>query len=84
MTSNASACSICNDRDHITTKCPELRPDLGNGFYKPAGGMSHGGDDDDEKTRGLNVVLIPISRNGLRNRVSRFLSESGSRSNLLL
>lgn len=49
MLPNASACSICNERDHRTLKCPQLTEEINrNGFYKPAGGMPQGGDDDDE------------------------------------
>jgi len=46
-----SPCTICQGTDHHPRKCPELHKDLETGFYKPAGGMPQGGDDDDEKAR---------------------------------
>ncbi len=46
-------CSVCQSPDHHSRKCPELHKDLETGFYKPAGGMPRGGDDDDEKLNKL-------------------------------
>jgi hypothetical protein len=48
-----SPCTICQGTDHHPRKCPELHKDLETGFYKPAGGMPQGGDDDDEKLNRL-------------------------------
>ena len=46
---NASACSVCQSHEHSTKKCPEIVEDVNrHGFYKPAGGMPQGGDDEDE------------------------------------
>ena len=44
----ASACCVCQQKTHYSDSCPELVKDLGEGFYKPAGGMPQGGGDDDE------------------------------------
>lgn len=48
MSDSPCICSICQERGHYTEKCPEIRPDFSSGFFKPAGGYSEGGDDDDE------------------------------------
>lgn len=65
MLPNASACSICQDHEHVTKKCPELTKEINQtGFYKPAGGMPQGGDDDDEHAsimRNLQRQLLLIS-----------------------
>jgi hypothetical protein len=50
MLPNASACSVCGDREHISAKCPTLHSPLTPGFYTGGGGGGgHSHDDDDEK-----------------------------------
>lgn len=46
--SNPAACAVCQERDHKSAHCPELTKELQPGFYKPAGGMPRGGDDEDD------------------------------------
>jgi hypothetical protein len=42
------ACALCNEHGHTLRKCPQLTEEINRtGFYKPAGGMPQGGDDDE-------------------------------------
>lgn len=54
----ACPCSICQNPEHRSNKCPELVKELETGFYKPAGGMPQGGGDDDESLQ--NTALAPL------------------------
>lgn len=47
---SAVQCRICQEA-HKESKCPELTKELEPGFYKPAGGYSQGGGDEDEKLK---------------------------------
>ena len=43
----ASACTICSEYTHKTSKCPELRSDTKEGFYSGGGSnRDYGGEDD--------------------------------------
>ena len=53
----AARCPVCNEGEHKGDRCPELTKELQTGFYKPAGGMPRGGDDDDES---LQARLAPL------------------------
>lgn len=46
---NGIACAVCKEAGHRSDRCPELSKDLQPGFFKPAGGMPQGGDEEDEK-----------------------------------
>ena len=49
MLPGASACSVCNERDHKSSKCPSLHSPLTPGFYTGGGGGGgHSHDDEDE------------------------------------
>ena len=63
--SNPAACSICGERDHKSGQCPELNKDLQSGFYKPAGGMPRGDEEDDSlnRTRCSPLFTIFIENN---------------------
>ncbi len=56
--SNPAACTVCGEREHKSRQCPELTKELQPGFYKPAGGMPRGGDDEDESLH--NTRLSPL------------------------
>lgn len=49
----AGACTICQEAGHRMNRCPELSKDLQPGFYKPAGGMPRGGDDEEDRLNRL-------------------------------
>ena len=34
---NASSCSICSNKSHLSSECPDLYSGLEPGFYKPSG-----------------------------------------------
>ncbi len=60
MSSNATACSHCGERDHSDTRCPELSaPVRQEGVQKPAGGPPRGGGDDDESAKKVESVIAP-------------------------
>ncbi len=63
--SNPAACSVCGEREHKSRQCPELYKDLQPGFYKPAGGMPRGGDDEDEllNRTGLSPLFAVFVKN---------------------
>ncbi len=51
MLPGASACSVCNERDHKSSKCPSLHSPLTPGFYTGGGGGGgHSHDDDDDES----------------------------------
>ena len=64
MSSNATACSHCGERDHSDTRCPELvAPVRQEGVQKPAGGPPRGGgDDDDESVKKVELIMTAIHR----------------------
>lgn len=69
--SNPAACTVCGERDHRSRSCPSLSKELEVGFYKPAGGMPRGGDDDDESLKCATLAPLPpvfIKNNTCRNR----------------
>lgn len=61
MSSNATACSHCGERDHQDTRCPELSaPVRQEGVQKPAGGPSRGGGDDDESAKKVEFIMTAV------------------------
>ena len=56
---NYSQCSICNERGHNQSKCPDLCSPLKPGFYSGGGtGGGHGGDDDDERALPQPILCL--------------------------
>lgn len=51
MLPGASACYVCGERDHKSSKCPCLHSPLTPGFYSGGGGHSHDDDDESLKTK---------------------------------
>ena len=56
---NPAACTVCGERDHASRHCPALTKELEVGFYKPAGGMPRGGDDEDEHLEYITLTPLP-------------------------
>jgi hypothetical protein len=56
----AARCCVCNEATHKSDHCPELTKELQPGFYKPAGGMPRGGDDDDESLQARFAPLFAV------------------------
>jgi len=50
-------CSVCSERGHHPSKCPELTESLRPGFSGSSGGGGHGGGDEDEKLSFLLSVF---------------------------
>jgi hypothetical protein len=71
----AARCPVCNEGGHKADHCPELTKDLQTGFYKPAGGIPRGGDDDDES---LQARLAPLLAVFVQNntRCDRYIQRS--------
>lgn len=49
----ATACSVCSERTHHSSKCPELTECLGYGISKPPAGYS--GDDEEDAIHMCNT-----------------------------
>ena len=49
----ATACSVCSERTHHSSKCPELTECLGHGITKPPAGYS--GDDEEDAIQMCNT-----------------------------
>jgi hypothetical protein len=63
----AMPCSLCRE-SHWTRLCPELSEPLHQeGFFKPPGGMSGGGDEEDEKLETSRSAVKAPYDGGLRN-----------------
>lgn len=61
MSSGASACFNCGERDHKSSQCPILYSPLTPGFYTGGGGGgSHSHDDESSKTK-INFGFFDIS-----------------------
>jgi hypothetical protein len=84
MLPGASACSVCGERDHTSSRCPCLHSPLTPGFYTGGGGGGgHSHDDDDESSKtkinfgffdmSIGLVTRPIDENeSLKNKGQRF------------
>jgi len=55
---STTACKICNEAGHKSSKCPELGP---NAPPPSGGGGGGGGDEDDEKAALKLVVSVLIN-----------------------
>ena len=54
----ASACTICSEHTHKSSKCPELWADTKEGFYSGGGSnRDYGGEDDSISDRVLTQLL---------------------------
>lgn len=54
-------CSVCGERGHHPSKCPELCDPLRPGFSGSSGGGGHGGDEEDHLPLVLYLpCLVPI------------------------
>lgn len=62
--SNPAACSVCGERDHASRHCPCLTKELEVGFYKPAGGMPRGGEEEESLNR---ATLTPLTTVFIKN-----------------
>lgn len=51
---NASACSICSNKTHLSSECPDLYSGLEPGFYKPSGKYQ----EEEEEDTIISVKLI--------------------------
>lgn len=61
----ACPCSICQQTDHLSRHCPELRRELETGFYKPSGGHQGGGEGEDETL----TPNYPLESNRFQKRI---------------
>jgi hypothetical protein len=62
MLPNASACCVCGERDHTSSKCPTLHSPLTPGFYTGGGGGGGHSHDDDESLYFLRAATIAARR----------------------
>jgi hypothetical protein len=53
---SSAPCAVCNGGGHSATRCPELAEPLRSGFVPKTGGPRHGGDDEDDSIRMINII----------------------------
>jgi len=65
-------CSVCGERGHHPSKCPELCDPLRPGFSGSSGGGGHGGDEDDHISLLITYTLRrnPFCRLASKNQIS--------------
>ena len=57
---SASACSVCNERTHISRKCPDLYNVLNRGFYSAPSGYR----DEEDDAIYYTYTISPPTSNG--------------------
>jgi hypothetical protein len=58
----ASACSVCNEKTHISRRCPILHDVLGRGFYSGAA-KGYRDEEEDDHIHAISEISINSAHN---------------------